>query len=100
MAFDLEKDTLYGETVIAEALKSSGSNEVALEVANEQPALESRDLLSEQTHHVLYPNKNTKPVESPVPLIQTNPNSDATMGITILTPTWKRIPWEKKGKNL
>ena len=95
--FDLEKDTLYGEVVTAEALKSSGcrSNEVTPKVENVQPTLKSHNLLSEHAHHVLYPNKNTKLAESHVPLTQTNPTSDTIIGITILAPTWKRISWEK-----
>nr|POE63831.1 hypothetical protein CFP56_48255 [Quercus suber] len=98
--FDLKKDTLYGETVTVEALKCSECriNEMALEVADKQPSWESRDLLSEQTRHMLYPNKNSKPAESHMPLTQTNPNSDATVGIAILTPTWIRIPREKRQK--
>ena len=94
----MEKDTLSGEAVTAKALESSGCriNEAALKIEPVKPTLESRDLLSEHTHHVLYSIKNTKPVKSHVPLTQTNPNSDATVGITMLAPTWKRIPWEKK----
>lgn len=100
--FDLEKETLSGEAVTAKALKRSRCriNEAALEVENVKLALESHDLLSEHTHHVLYLNKNTKPAESHVPLTQTIPNSDATVGITILVLTWKRIPWEKSQKSL
>ena len=98
MKFDLEKDTFAGEAVSAEALKSSGCriNEATLEVENMQSVLESRDLISENNHQVLYPNKDTKPVESHVLLTQTNPNSDATLVFTIPAPTWKRIPQEKK----
>ena len=56
---------MYGDNVTDETLKSTGCgiNEVAHERGNEQPVLESRDLLSEPTHHVLYKNKNTKPAD-------------------------------------
>ena len=85
----MEKDTLFGEAVTAEALKSLECriNKVVLEVEPVQLALESRDLLCEHTHHMLYSIKKTKPAEFHMPLTQTNPNSDATVGITILAPT-------------
>ena len=70
--FDLDKDTLYGDNVTDETLKSTGCglNEVAHEIGNKQPVLESRDLLSEPIHHVLYPNKNIKPVDDTAHLIK------------------------------
>ena len=63
--FELDKDTLNGDNITDETPKSQGCgiNEVAHEVGNEKPVLESRDLLSEPIHHVLYPNKNTKPAD-------------------------------------
>ena len=63
---------MNGDNVTDETQKSPGCgiNEVAHEIGNEQPVLESRDLLSEPIHHVLYPNKNTKPADVTTHLIK------------------------------
>ena len=43
---------------------------MAHEIGNEQPVLESHDLLSEPTHHVLYQNKNIKLADDTTHLIK------------------------------
>lgn len=98
--FDLEKGNQGGHVtdetpIILDCL----FHEAAEESRIPQTLVDTRELLSEPTHHVPLSSENPKKETPHLPPTQAKPNAKSLVNDTYVAPTWKRLPQAKNSES-